>query len=311
MVTLLASAVAGVLARRRTWLGVVFILLLTGLATLAALTAPGRDAGRRPAGRGRGGRRCRGAARPADGPAGTAAADRRRAGATLPAHGAPHARHDGRRTFLLGAGAVTLGAAGAGDRRPAAGPTGGPARPPCPRRRWPRGPVPQGLERKVRGISPLRTGNATFYRVDTNLTVPQVDADRWSAHRRRRRSTGRSRSPTTTLLAMPMIERDITLTCVSNEVGGGYVGAARWLGVRLSDVLERAGVRRRCRPAPQHRRRRVHHQHPAGRLRDGRDAMLAVGMNGEPLPRDARLPGPAGRARALRLRQRDQVARPG
>ena len=41
---------------------------------------------------------------------------------------------------------------------------------------------------------------------------------------------------------MPMIERDITLTCVSNEVGGGYVGAARWLGVRLSDLLERAGV---------------------------------------------------------------------
>ena len=41
---------------------------------------------------------------------------------------------------------------------------------------------------------------------------------------------------------MPMIERDITLTCVSNEVGGGYVGAARWLGVRLTDVLDRAGV---------------------------------------------------------------------
>ena len=45
------------------------------------------------------------------------------------------------------------------------------------------------------------------------------------------------------LLAMPMIERDITLTCVCNEVGGGYVGSARWLGVRLADLLERAGVR--------------------------------------------------------------------
>ena len=44
------------------------------------------------------------------------------------------------------------------------------------------------------------------------------------------------------LLGMPMIERDITMTCVSNEVGGGYVGAARWLGVRLTDVLDRAGV---------------------------------------------------------------------
>ncbi len=45
------------------------------------------------------------------------------------------------------------------------------------------------------------------------------------------------------LLAMPLVERDITLTCVSNEVGGPYVGAARWLGVRTRDLLERAGVR--------------------------------------------------------------------
>ena len=44
------------------------------------------------------------------------------------------------------------------------------------------------------------------------------------------------------LAAMPLIERDITLTCVSNDVGGGYVGAARWLGVRLTDLLDRAGI---------------------------------------------------------------------
>ena len=53
---------------------------------------------------------------------------------------------------------------------------------------------------------------------------------------------------------MPMIEKDITMCCVSNEVGGGYIGGARWLGVPVRDVLERAGVQRQRRPDPQRRR---------------------------------------------------------
>ena len=110
---------------------------------------------------------------------------------------------------------------------------------------------------------------------------------------------------------MPMIERDITLTCVSNEVGGGYVGAARWLGVRLTDVLDRAGIG--TPGADQILSTAVDGftiSTPLEVARDGRDAMIAVGMNGEPLAGDARLPGPAGHARALRLRRRHQVAAP-
>ena len=79
------------------------------------------------------------------------------------------------------------------------------------------------------------------------------------------------------LLAMPMIERDITLTCVSNEVGGGYVGSARWLGVRLTDVLDRAGVR------------------------DGADQLLSTAVDGftisTPLGRRPRRPGRDDRRR--------------
>jgi hypothetical protein len=156
VVTLLASAVAGVLARRRSWLGVVFILLLTGLATLAALTRP--------------------VAAPVDALPGVAAAvtgvavllgllaalrgrrtvtgDARR---ELPATAYPTA-HDGRRTFLLGAGAVTLGAAGAATFGQRLASTGGPASTTLPAPAIAARPLPKGLERKVRGISPLRTG---------------------------------------------------------------------------------------------------------------------------------------------------------
>lgn len=97
------------------------------------------------------------------------------------------------------------------------------------------------------------------------------------------------------LLSRPLIERDITLTCVSNEVGGPYVGNARWLGVRLDDLLTEAGVRPPSRggTADQLVARSVDGMTlgtPVEDVMDGRDAMLAVGMNGEPLPFDHGFP---------------------
>ena len=206
-------------------------------------------------------------------------------------------------------GAVTLGAAGAAAVGQRLSTAGGPSSTTLPAPVEAAPPLPPGLERTVRGITPLRTGNATFYRVDTNLTVPRVDADRWQL-----RVDGMVDRPFTLsyrqLLAMPMVERDITMTCVSNEVGGGYVGSARWLGVRLADVLDRAGVR------------------------DGADQLLSTAVDGFTIstPLDAaarrpgraarrrderraaaggpRLPRPAGGAGAVRLRQRDQVGHP-
>ena len=113
--------------------------------------------------------------------------------------------------------------------------------------------------------------------------MPKVDADRWSLT-----VDGMVDRPYTlsyaALLAMPMMERDITMTCVSNEVGGGYVGAARWLGVRLSDVLERAGIRAGADQLFSTAVDGFTISTPLDALRDGRDAMLVVGMNGAPLP---------------------------
>jgi DMSO/TMAO reductase YedYZ molybdopterin-dependent catalytic subunit len=133
------------------------------------------------------------------------------------------------------------------------------------------------------GISTYVTPNDRFYRVDTALLTPALTAEDWQL-----RIHGMvDRELTITypqLLARPLIERDITLTCVSNPVGGQYIGNARWIGAPLGDILREAGVRP---GADQLVARSVDGftvGTPTAALLDGRDAMLAVAMNGEPLP---------------------------
>ncbi|MFG2944095.1 molybdopterin-dependent oxidoreductase [Streptomyces adustus] len=150
-------------------------------------------------------------------------------------------------------------------------------------------PVPKRAGLRVAGISPFITSNQSFYRVDTALVVPKVDATTWQL---RIHGEGVRRAATYSfgdLLGRELIERDITLTCVSNEVGGPYVGNARWIGVRLADLLAECGVK----PPSQGGRadqlvaRSVDGMtigSPVEEIMDGRDAMLALGMNGEPLP---------------------------
>ncbi|MFE7160919.1 molybdopterin-dependent oxidoreductase [Streptomyces sp. NPDC057636] len=151
------------------------------------------------------------------------------------------------------------------------------------------GPVPKGAALRIKDVSPFMTPSQDFYRVDTALVVPKVDADSW---RLRIHGKGVARETTVSfagLLRMPLIERNITLACVSNEVGGPYVGNARWIGVRLADLLRQCGVRPPSKggPADQLVARSVDGMtigSPVEDVMDGRDAMLALGMNGEPLP---------------------------
>ena len=89
---------------------------------------------------------------------------------------------------------------------------------------------------------------------------------------------------------MPLIERDITLTCVSNDVGGPYVGAARWLGVRLTDLLDQAGVGTTADQILSTDVEGFTISTPLDLATDGRDAMVAIGMNGEALPREHGFP---------------------
>lgn len=86
------------------------------------------------------------------------------------------------------------------------------------------------------------------------------------------------------LLAMPLVESDITLVCVSNAVGDDLVGNARWLGVPLQTLLERAGVRPEATQVVGRSVDDFTAGFPTEVALDGRGALLAVGMNGEPLP---------------------------
>jgi DMSO/TMAO reductase YedYZ molybdopterin-dependent catalytic subunit len=147
----------------------------------------------------------------------------------------------------------------------------------------PRPPIPDAVSVDVKGMTPFITPNADFYRIDTALQVPSVPLDGY-----RLRVTGMVDRPLELTFAdlegMQLIETVITLTCVSNEVGGGLVGNARWLGVRLADVLEQAGVQP---GATQIVGRSVDGYtcgFPVQTAFDGRDAIIAIGMNGEPLP---------------------------
>ena len=135
----------------------------------------------------------------------------------------------------------------------------------------------------VPGSLPFFTPNADFYRVDTALSVPQVDAGSWSLT-----IHGMVDKPLKVtyaeLLAMPLVERDITLTCISNDIGGPYISNARWTGVLLAPLLEKAGIKA---GATQILSRSVDGWTcgtPTSVVMDGRDAILAVAMNGEPLP---------------------------
>lgn len=132
------------------------------------------------------------------------------------------------------------------------------------------------------GISPFFTPNADFYRVDTALAVPQVRTEDWEL-----KITGMVdkdlRFSYADLLERNLVEEDITLTCVSNTVGGHLTGTARWLGVPLQELLDEAGVQSGA-------------DQIVGRSVDGwtagfpveaafdRPALIAIGMNGEPLP---------------------------
>ncbi|WP_258132108.1 molybdopterin-dependent oxidoreductase [Microbacterium sp. MYb62] len=143
--------------------------------------------------------------------------------------------------------------------------------------------VPAGAELAIPGLAPVVTPNAEFYRIDTALIVPQVDPADWSL--RIHGMVDREVEITwDELLAMPMQESDVTLACVSNEVGGSLIGNARWLGLPIREVLARAGVDADADMVLSTSADGFTASTPIEALTDDRDALLAIGMNGEPLP---------------------------
>lgn len=142
--------------------------------------------------------------------------------------------------------------------------------------------LPGGYKISEPGLSPYFTPIKDFYRVDTALTLPKVPARDWVL-----RIGGDVARPLEIsfdqLLSRPLTERDMTLSCVSNEVGGPYVGTARWLGFPIKDLLAEAGVRSGADQLLSRSADGMTIGTPMEVVMDGRDALLAVAMNGEPL----------------------------
>ncbi|MBV9140587.1 MAG: molybdopterin-dependent oxidoreductase [Pseudonocardiales bacterium] len=145
-------------------------------------------------------------------------------------------------------------------------------------------PIPPGADFAADGSPSFITPNRDFYRVDVNLTLPQLRAEDW-----RLRVHGMVDRELTLnwadLTARPLLARPVTMTCVSNEVGGPYISTAMFTGVSLADILAEAGVRP---GADQVFTTSVDGWtcgSPTAVLTDpARHAMLVIGMNGEPLP---------------------------
>jgi DMSO/TMAO reductase YedYZ molybdopterin-dependent catalytic subunit len=207
-----------------------------------------------------------------------------------PAAASEPAREDatpGRRGFLLasaGAAAIAVAGGGLGQvllRRFSV--AGSRARVRLPAAAVPAAPVPAAADLKIPGLTSFITPNASFYRVDTDLVLPQVSPETWRlrVHGMVDRELEISFDD---LLRRPLTEADITLVCVSNEVGGTYNGNARWLGASLARLLREAGIRRGADQILSTSTDGMTISTPVDAVMDGRNALLAVGMNGQPLP---------------------------
>ena len=144
--------------------------------------------------------------------------------------------------------------------------------------------VPAGADLGIADLSPYLTPNEDFYRIDTALQVPVIDPTAWTL-----RIVGMVEEEVSItfdeLLALPLVEHVATLTCVSNEVGGNLVGNATWLGYPIRDLLARARPQAGADMVLSRSQDGFTAGTPLDVLTDtNRQALLAVGMNGEPLP---------------------------
>ncbi|MXW41901.1 MAG: molybdopterin-dependent oxidoreductase [Acidimicrobiia bacterium] len=135
----------------------------------------------------------------------------------------------------------------------------------------------------IAGIASLITPNEDFYLIDTALSYPQVDPEDWSL-RIHGMVNNEMEIGFEELLDLGLVREQVTLSCVSNAVGGSLVGNAEWVGVPLAKVLQQAGIQRGATQIVGRSIDRWTAGFPTEVALDGRIAMVAVQMNGEPLP---------------------------
>ena len=149
--------------------------------------------------------------------------------------------------------------------------------------------IPAAATPSVAGIPPVVTPVDTFFRIDTSMSPPVVDVATWkmSLH-------GRVDNPLTLtyedLLGMPSIERYVTLSCVSNDIGGDLIGTQKFQGVRLSDLLDKVGVHSDASLILGESVDNFTAGFPTDFLKQSPDAMVAYAMNGAALPTEHGFP---------------------
>jgi DMSO/TMAO reductase YedYZ molybdopterin-dependent catalytic subunit len=152
-----------------------------------------------------------------------------------------------------------------------------------PRPVHPAPPLPAGNDLRIPGLSSFITPNGSFYRVDTAIVLPEVPPSSW--HLRIHGMVAKEITITfDQLIRRPLTADYITLTCVSNPVGGPYVGNALWLGASVASLLREAGVRANADELLCTSVDGFTSGTPLQTVMDGRDAMLAVAMNGSAIP---------------------------
>jgi DMSO/TMAO reductase YedYZ molybdopterin-dependent catalytic subunit len=144
-------------------------------------------------------------------------------------------------------------------------------------------PVPAAVQPRGVALPPFVTSNADFYRIDTALSVPQLSRSDWQL-----KIHGMVDREITYRFAdldrFEVVEKLVTLTCVSNPVGGHLISNATWTGYRMRDLLAEAGVHSDADMVLSMSIDGFTAGTPVDALTDHRDALLAVGMNGQPLP---------------------------
>jgi DMSO/TMAO reductase YedYZ molybdopterin-dependent catalytic subunit len=145
------------------------------------------------------------------------------------------------------------------------------------------GAVPAGADLGVAGIAPWRSRNVGFYRIDTTIVPPAIRPSEWRlrVHGMVERELEISYRD---LVARRLTEAWVTLCCVSNEVGGDLIGNAWWSGVPVRELLAEAGVHPGADAVKQTSWDGWTCGTPLSVLTDDRNALLAIGMNGQPLP---------------------------
>lgn len=187
-----------------------------------------------------------------------------------------------RRRVMAGASALVVGFLGTRFDSGAGAATASREATPLPK---PTGKAPStaGAQLDVPGISPYVVKNDDFYRIDTAFVVPRLDATTWQL-----KVSGEVAQEVTldwaTLLSKPLVQKLVTLTCVSNEVGGDLIGNALWTGWPVRELLAMAKPKAGADMVLSTSSDGFTAGTPIEALTDERDALLAIAMNGEPLP---------------------------